>query len=158
MRTAKYYKNMNRLDLDKEFVFLKNEPRAFAVLKALSMEQKNLSDKHMCIVAGMSINTYQKWKSHLVMVGLLQIRQLNATSYFYSLGESAVEEDDLMHDEKDYEALVAKVFSLSLIDDPKSDQNIVISNHYISPEDEAMMEKIEADYPMPSTDDIVDSF
>ena len=158
MRVARYYKNMNGLDLDREFVTLKSEPRAFAVLKALSMEQSNLSDKHMSMASGMSINTYQKWKSHLVMIGLLQVRQLNAVNYFYSLGEDAIEEDDIMHEKKDYMSLVEKVFSLSLIDDPKSDENMVISNHYISAEDEAILDRIESEFPMPGSSEIVDSF
>ena len=159
MRKAKYYRNMEDLDLIVEKEFLKKEPKAYGVLVALTMEQSDLSDLHMAQVMRMNIKTYKKWKAHLVMVGLLQVRQLNATNYFLSLGEDAIEQDDIMHEKKDYENLSMKALSsLSLIDEPNSESESFISNHYVSPEDQAMLDKIDREYPMPSTGDIVDSF
>jgi len=164
MRKVKYYKNQRGLDLSVEKDFLNNK-KAYRVLVSLAQEPKDLSDKNMAIVSKMSFNTYQKWKSHLVMIGLLQVRQLNAITYFISLGADAIEMDDKIHSGKDDERIIelvieslgydTKIVNISsgnlFIDDPKKKKYIP----YLSPSEAARYNKILKSNPMPDTDVIL---
>ena len=159
MRKAKYFVNSKGLDLDIEEEFLKDNKKSFEILKAIVFEPFDLSDNHMKEIVGMSLNTYQKWKSHLVVVGLLQVRQLNATTYFLSVGEDAIEIDNEHHENADYLSLVQKAFGVSLIDDPNFEDfdsdNIVISNYELDPELVSDAVELDKKFPMPDECDIL---
>ncbi len=154
MRKVKYYSN-KIIDLEEEKSFL-NNTKAHKVLSALVQETENYSDRYMAMVTKMSVNTYQKWKSHLVMVGLLQIRQLNAMTYFISIGEDAIEKDDILNSiSDDSKLLEATLISLgynisecTLIDDPNNTEFIPTNTDWLSPPERRKYNKIIRDNPM----------
>ena len=155
MRKVKYYSN-KIIDLEEEKSFL-NNAKAHKVLSALVKEDKNYSDRYMAMVTKMSVNTYQKWKSHLVMVGLLQIRQLNAMTYFISIGEDAIEKDDILNSiSDDSKLLEATLISLGydisecmLIDDPNNVESIPTNRDLLNGSERRKYNKIIRDNPMP---------
>jgi len=158
MRQVKYYKIQVGLDLSVEKDFL-NNPKLYKILVALAQENENLSDVHMAKVCDMSINTYQKWKSELVAVGLLQVRQLHAMAYVYLLGEDAIEADDIKHEEKDYERInkltLEYLGETLLIDDPNFEDKYPFNLPELSPEDASLYEDILNKYPMPNEKEIL---
>ena len=158
MRQVKYYKMQMGLDLSVEKAFLENK-KPYKVLVALAKESENLSDVYMAKTCEMSINTYQKWKSYLVMVGLLQVRQLNAMAYVYCLGEDAIEADDIKHEEKDYERInklaLEYLDGTLLIDDPNYEDKYPFNVPQLSPEDATKYKQALKKYPMPEEGDVL---
>ena len=159
-RKSKYYKVQDGLDLavEKEFLGVKNI-KAYIILKELSTTDGSLDNKTIAKNCGMSLASYKEWKNHLVFCGLLQVRQLNASTYIYCLGEYAIAQDDIMHDDKDYKKLIEECFGDSyLIDEPNNDDKAQEC------EVQVKMPKVEFDTsvydknPMPTTEDIIKSF
>lgn len=161
MRKTQYYKFQDGLDILAERQFLQCAPKAYKILHAMhKVPPHKLGDTNMAEHCKMSIATYKRWKNHLVMVGLLQVRQLNATTYIYILGEDAIEKDDLLHQDSDYANLIKETISLTdfpyLIDSIKSKN----SNSEFSPsgrDTELFQKALEKsmENPMPNEDEIL---
>jgi len=159
-RESKYFKFQDGLDLtvEKEFLGLSNI-KAYIILKELSTTTGNLDNKTIAKAVGMSTRSYADWKNHLIMCGLLQVRQLNASTYVYVLGEDAIEIDDDMHEEDDYQKLIELTYeSLGLIDSAKYDDKPLKQEVSISDEMRAKINEIDAANPMPTTADVIASF
>ena len=156
MRSSKYYKFMDGLCLREEEEFLGKNKKPYMILEALS-KSNILSDEYMSKKLGMNKRTYQRHKSYLIMVGALQVRQLNATTYVYILGEKAIDIDDKIHRDIDYKKAVSTtVANYSLIDDDKKYKNTTSNNIKISKEDADILRRIYCEHPMPTTEDIID--
>jgi len=146
------------LELEKEFLGVKNI-KAYLILKELATTTGSLDNKTMATKCGMSLRSYADWKNHLVFCGLLQLRQLNATTYFISLGSEAIEKDDLMHMESDYLSMVQKVCGINdddtNFDLEEEDFEIEFVPKY-NHEPKLMKESLELDkkFPMPNEDEI----
>ncbi len=159
-RESKFFKFQDGLDLtvEKDFLGLSNI-KAYIILKELSTATGNLDNKTIAKAVGMGMTAYKSWKNHLVMCGLLQIRQLNASTYVYVLGEDAIEIDDDMHEEDDYQKLIELTYeSLGLIDSSEYDDKPLKQEVSISVEMRAKINEIDAANPMPTTEDIISSF
>lgn len=151
---------MDGLCLRTECEFFGVNTKPYKILEALS-KYSNLSDEYIADKLSMNIRTYQRHKAYLVMVGALQVRQLNASTYMYVLGENAIAKDDCIHSDSDYKKIVSKVVdSYSLIDDDKSSKNKYINNSFNVPtlllEEHNGISGIYDKYPMPSTDEIIE--
>jgi len=108
-RKSKYIKNTIGLSLYDEKKFFGVNTKPYEILVGLN-KYVNMSDEYVSSKIGMNLRTYKRHKSYLVMVGSLQVRQLNATTYVYSLGESAIKYDDELHKDSDYLKLAGLVF------------------------------------------------
>ena len=109
MRKARYIRNIGNIDLDVEKDKIKG--KAFAVLQVLCTTTSTMTDSNMSLECGMNLRTYKRWKNYLVMVGLLQVRQLNASTYVISIGEDAIDMDDKMNVTRDYKKMANKTFT-----------------------------------------------
>ena len=163
MRRIKYLYNKT-IVLDEEKEFLDN-PKAYRVLKALVQETEDFSDKSMAKKCNMSLNTYQKYKNHLVFVGLLQVRKLNATTYFISVGEEAIELDDYIHKDKDFDRmqrLVLEYLQLDstpiLIERGKKPLQPPKIGHLLNGEKKGKFDRIISENSMPTEEEIMCRF
>jgi hypothetical protein len=107
MRKVKYIRNTHGFCLENES--LKDKPKK--VLQVLSTTSLLLRDDVMSKECGMNLRTYKRWKNYLVMVGLLQVRQLNAMTYLISIGQDAIENDDKFYGTRDYKKIASKLFT-----------------------------------------------
>ena len=161
-RQARYYKFNKGLCLKTESDFLGVNIKPLLVLKALD-RYKNLSDMYISEKLGINRRSYQRYKAYLITIGLLQVRQLNASTYVYCLGEEAIEADNKLHEDRDYKALIEEVateyFSVNLpylIDDDKSSDfrvDILPIKENEKLKELAVSESIK--YPFPTSEEIL---
>ena len=125
MRKVKYIRNVDGLDLEKEKLLLKDKP--YTALQVLCTSKGVLTDVAISRECGMNLRTYKRWKNYLVMIGLLQVRQLNASSYVISIGEKAIEKDNKLNAQVDCKRMASKLFTpkdcTMLIDSDTFDKN-----------------------------------
>lgn len=161
MRKAKYYKFMGGLCLKTEKEFFGVNAKPYKILEAMT-KYNNLSDDYLADKLCMNKRTYQRHKAYLVMVGALQVRQLNATTYVYCLGEEAIAKDDKTYEDSNYKKIVSAVVNnYSLIDDDKIYQKVHKEDSCNAIEllksKQDILDYVYYKYPMPTTDEVISS-
>lgn len=97
----KYYLNKKGFNIKSETQWIKRNYKGKKVLQLISILKylnkgyiEDLSDEKVALSININLRTYKEIKSLLIMIGLLKVVRLNASTVLYLLGVHAIEKHD----------------------------------------------------------------